>query len=139
MKSSSNDSTLILVTKFPTKGVSKTRLYPVLGEENAFLLAEAMLTDLLRSFSSVPARKILYVPHQSQSMATDFSKAVCPPWAQWSIQPMPMNDESDSLTSSDLGSLLSHALRLSRVKSIRFLFRLNLFDEEKSNNRWKWK
>lgn len=112
MKSSSKDSTLILVTKFPTKGVSKTRLYPAIGEDNAFLLAKAMLNDLLSTFLSIPARKILYVPNQSQLEATEFCKAVHPLCGQWSIEPMPIGDEPDSLTSSDLGSLLSHALRL---------------------------
>jgi 2-phospho-L-lactate guanylyltransferase (CobY/MobA/RfbA family) len=112
MKCSSNDSTLILVTKFPTKGVSKTRLYPAIGEENAYQLAKAMLTDLLNSFSSIPARKILYVPHKSQSLATDFCKEFSPLWDQWSVQPMPIEDETNRVTSSDLSNLLSHALRL---------------------------
>lgn len=112
MKSSAVDSTLILVTKFPTKGVSKTRLYPAIGEDNAFLLAKAMLNDLLSTFSYIPARKILYVPHKSQLEATEFCKEVHSLRGRWSIEPMPIGDEPDSLTSSDLGSLLSHALRL---------------------------
>lgn len=112
LKYSSNDSTLILVTKFPTKGVSKTRLYPVIGEDNAYLLARAMLTDLLNSFSSIPARKILYVPHQSQSIAADFCKECSPLWDQWTVQPMPIEEDTSTLTLSDLSRLLSHALRL---------------------------
>jgi hypothetical protein len=112
MKCSSNDSTLILVTKFPTKGISKTRLYPAIGEDNAYLLARAMLTDLLNSFSVISARKILYVPHQSQSIAIDFCKECSSLRDQWSVQPMPIEDEANKLSSSDLSRLLSHALRL---------------------------
>lgn len=112
LKCSSNDSTLILVTKFPTKGVSKTRLYPAIGKDNAYQLAKVMLIDLLNSFSSIPARKILYVPHQSQSIAAEFCKGCSPVWDQWSVQPMPIEEETSTLTLSDLSRLLSHALRL---------------------------
>ena len=118
MKCSSNDSTFILVTKFPTKGVSKTRLYPAIGEDNAYQLAKAMLSDLLNSFSSISAKKILYVPHKSQSLATDFCRECSPLWDQWSVQPMPIEDEANRVTPSDLSNLLSHALRLGCDKSI---------------------
>ena len=77
-----HNNTVIMVAKFPTKGVSKTRLYPILGEENTFILAQAMLADLLNSFSSFasfpPGRKILCTPERSLSDAAEFCRTVCP-------------------------------------------------------------
>ena len=102
-------SCLLLVTKFPTRGISKTRLFPILGEDRALCLAKAMLADLLKSFSTATGLKILYTPGDSQAAATDFCRAACPGEEQWSVHPM--GGGMNNLASSDLSSILSHALR----------------------------
>lgn len=56
---------IVLLTKFPTKGISKTRLYDSIGIENAYLLAIAMLSDLLLSLKKEIGKKVLYIPKQS--------------------------------------------------------------------------
>jgi hypothetical protein len=56
---------IILLAKFPTKGVSKTRLYDSIGIENAHLLSIAMLSDLLLSLNMEIGKKVLYIPKQS--------------------------------------------------------------------------
>jgi hypothetical protein len=103
------NSTIVLVTKFPVKGVSKTRLYPTLGEEKAFTLARAMLADLLNSFATCAGKKVIYTPKHSISDAVEFCRLVCPRWDEWSVEPM--GGGVTDLASSDLTCLLSHALR----------------------------
>ena len=102
-------SCLLLVAKFPTRGVSKTRLFPILGEDRALCLAKAMLADLLKSFSTAAGLKILYTPRDSQAAASDFCRTACPGEKQWSVNPM--GGGMNNLASSDLSSILSHALR----------------------------
>ena len=89
--------------------ISKTRLFPILGEDGALCLARAMLADLLRSFSTAAGLKILYTPGHSLTAATDFCCIACPSGKQWSVHPM--GGGINDLASSDLSSLLSHALR----------------------------
>jgi hypothetical protein len=110
MMDSHADSTIVLVTKFPVKGVSKTRLYPTLGEEKAFTLARAMFADLLNSFATCAGKKVIYTPKHSISEAAEFCRFVCPRWSEWSVEPM--GGVATDLSSSDLTSLLSYALRL---------------------------
>ncbi|CAM9395188.1 unnamed protein product, partial [Ectocarpus sp. 8 AP-2014] len=50
-KDAGRRATLVLVSKYPTPGSSKTRLIPALGEALAAQLAMAMLQDLLQRFS----------------------------------------------------------------------------------------
>ena len=113
--SSTRDDIIILVAKLPTKGVSKTRLYPAIGVENAFKLAEAMLCDVLTSFSCFDLQhgKFLYVPGIQVVESRDFltynpylRKSVT--FSNWQILSM---KENISLHSVDLGSHLRHALR----------------------------
>ena len=115
---SMTDATIVLIAKFPSKGVSKTRLYATLGEEKTFLLAKAMLSDLLNTFSSPQnsqstARRILYTPEHSMNDANAFCQLVCSRHDDWII--CPMGDGTDQgildLSSSNLTSVLTNALR----------------------------
>ena len=127
---------LILVTKYPTIGISKTRLIPILGEENTFNLSKSMLSDLLNSFSTslipkeknipegkkipegknipegkkVPeGKKILYLPEHSIVDAEQFCKLNCDEHVQW--RTYPMGGGTMDLKSSNLTNILTHALR----------------------------
>ena len=42
---------IVVVSKCPTRGKSKTRLIPLLGEEGAATLAKAMLSDVLMTLT----------------------------------------------------------------------------------------
>ena len=121
------NATIVLVTKFPTKGVSKTRLYSTLGEEATFALAKAMLSDLLNTFSSPQlstsdvGRKILYIPERSISDAYEFCQSVCPQYENWNICAMDngLGSATLDLSSSNLTTVLTNALRYSiRLSSI---------------------
>jgi hypothetical protein len=67
------DDLIILLAKFPTKGVSKTRLYDSIGIENAHLLSIAMLSDLLSSLNMEIGKKVLYIPKHSVNDGIHFS------------------------------------------------------------------
>ena len=54
------DGSIVLVAKSPIPGKSKTRLIPLLGPQGAAVLAEAMLSDILQSLTTV-VRTCLYV------------------------------------------------------------------------------
>jgi glycosyltransferase A (GT-A) superfamily protein (DUF2064 family) len=47
---------IVVVSKCPIPGKSKTRLKPLLGEEGAALLARAMLSDVLVALSESVSR-----------------------------------------------------------------------------------
>lgn len=51
---------LVLVTKVPLPGSSKTRLVPALGQDGAEAAATAMLTDVLR----MAKKEVYYLPHR---------------------------------------------------------------------------
>lgn len=44
-------SAIVVVSKCPIRGKSKTRLIPLLGEEGAATLAKAMLSDVLMTLT----------------------------------------------------------------------------------------
>ena len=126
---SMTDATIVLVAKFPSKGVSKTRLYSTLGVEKTFFLAKAMLSDLLNTFSSSQklqsrGRKILYTPAHSINDANAFCRLVCSRYDDWIA--CPMGDGTDQgildLSSSNLTSVLTNALRYFLFKYFFLLF-----------------
>ncbi len=45
------DGAIVVFAKVPNPGTSKTRLAPLLGDEGAAFLAQAMLSDILVSLS----------------------------------------------------------------------------------------
>eukprot|EP01135_Chromosphaera_perkinsii_P011668 Nk52_evm6s2473 gene=Nk52_evmTU6s2473 len=71
-----NDVVLFLFCKYPVKGKVKTRLIPAVGEEQACLLAESFLLDILHKVGRDPLlvniqKYILFTPQQSKG---DFEK-----------------------------------------------------------------
>jgi len=104
------NGTLIFVTKWPSIGASKTRLIPDLGEEGAFLLAKAMVEDLIIKFSSSESlqniNKVLYfAPEEAKEDACSFLQQN-DITEQWVLLPM---IQSNELQSPDLGDKLVHA------------------------------
>lgn len=51
-KEKARHGAIVVVSKCPTNGKSKTRLIPLLGEEGAASLAKAMLSDVLLTLNN---------------------------------------------------------------------------------------
>eukprot|EP00937_MAST-01D_sp_MAST-1D-sp2_P002267 g2267.t1 len=105
--------TLILVSKLPTLGKSKTRLIPRLGQAAALELATAMLTDLLQRLGSSPTLRcvdkvLLFAPGDAGDAAARLLRG-CGQAGAWSARPM-LSGAQQSLTASDLGAKLAAAL-----------------------------
>ena len=113
------DGCIVVVAKCPLPGTSKTRLAPLLGEDGAAALARAMLSDVLISLSQQPVPKILlYAPGNVEGwnhMAGILQELRLV--KGWKLMPMKESRDPSSLTSTDLGTMLSTALIEARAFS----------------------
>lgn len=115
-QAASDGDVVVLVAKFPTKGKTKTRMVPALGEDGAYDLSLALVRDALCSIGTAPQlsaarRVLLFAP----SFAGDaFAELVQNLGVedQWTL--LPMVDDSAGLTSSDLSAKLTQGLRDAR-------------------------
>jgi len=117
---SDRDGCIVVVAKCPLPGISKTRLAPLLGNAGAAALAKAMLSDVLVSLSQLKVPKILlYAPGTVEGCA--HMTAILQElrlFKGWKLIPMEDGDATTgTLTSSDLGSKLAHALLEARAFS----------------------
>jgi glycosyltransferase A (GT-A) superfamily protein (DUF2064 family) len=115
---------IVVVAKCPIQGTSKTRLMPLLGPHGSVALAKSMLADVLwtvhgcDSFQHGVYKILMYAPGNEEGMT--IMKGLLEEWgivsttqqkndnkkSSWILVPMPRWD----LQSSDLGSILEHAL-----------------------------
>ncbi|KAL7433412.1 hypothetical protein ACHAXH_005952 [Discostella pseudostelligera] len=130
---------VVVVAKCPIAGVSKTRLAPLLGDEGAAQLAQAMLSDVLVSLSECPLLRstlkvllyapdtksgelqmesilrLLNLPYANSTKAQQLGRSL----SEWVLLPMKssVQNETESnsdLTSSSLGDKLTDALDRTR-------------------------
>jgi len=111
------NKSLVFVTKWPSMGVSKTRLIPALGEIGAFEFAQAMFNDLVHNISDeecmAEIKKILYfAPEEKYNEAKEFLE-VYGGEDTWAMIPM---IQGNQLTSTDLGAKLKQALKCAKEK-----------------------
>lgn len=104
-------ATLILVSKYPYPGVSKTRLAASIGEANAATIAHACLQDLLSNIGNAAftfniRRWLLFAPPEA---VDDMALLVqdCGVRERWSLVPI---SATNNLKSSNLSAILSDAL-----------------------------
>eukprot|EP00904_Undaria_pinnatifida_P010142 jgi/Undpi1/6258/HiC_scaffold_20.g08742.m1 len=109
--------TLVLVSKYPTPGSSKTRLIPAFGTALAAQLAMAMLTDLLRRFSNEDTDRVfrkvfVYAPPSAgpavQTMLKDLGLD-----KTWDAEPV---SAGTALRESGLTTILEAALASARSR-----------------------
>lgn len=104
---------LVLVSKLPAAGASKTRLAREIGEARALAFAEASLRDLLARFGGCAshASTLLFAPPEA---AAPFAALLREEGveARWRLEPMAAGD----LAASDLGARLAAALRSARSR-----------------------
>ncbi|CAN0343016.1 unnamed protein product [Pylaiella littoralis] len=110
-------ATLVLVSKYPTPGSSKTRLIPALGAVLAAKLAMAMLQDLLRRFSiEDPTREIrkvfVYAPPSAGPAVTQMLKDLGLD-KTWDAEPV---SGGTALRESGLTGILEAALASARSR-----------------------
>mmetsp|Transcript_13262 Transcript_13262/g.21710 ORF Transcript_13262/g.21710 Transcript_13262/m.21710 type:complete len:379 (+) Transcript_13262:90-1226(+) len=104
---------IVVVAKIPSKGVSKSRLIPSLGEEATLTVAEALLLDTIGVVSRVEGNqhRILYfAPSHAAEHAYKMLSMACAEsdsLDSWELLPMP---EVTKLSSHKLTALLAHAL-----------------------------
>ena len=103
----------ILVTKWPTKGKSKTRLSKCIGTDLAISFALSALKDLLTYYAKLSHQKfILFAPKQAQSNFEQLLKELELTNNDYNLVPMRDSD----LKTSDLGGKLSGCLKDIRNK-----------------------
>ena len=126
------NGTIVVFAKCPLPGSSKTRLAPLLGDDGAALLAQAMLSDVLSSLTSCDRLRdtlklLVYAPGdsitgsrmtkllESLGLSCRSSESYTPRMdKQTSWVLMPMLSDSSDLTSSSLGDKLMDALTRAR-------------------------
>ncbi|KAL7511143.1 hypothetical protein ACHAXN_008041 [Cyclotella atomus] len=135
---------IVVFAKCPTPGATKTRLIPLLGEDGAAFLAEAMLSDILVSLSECQElegtlKVLMYAPGTAAAEAqltsilhtlniAHYSSKSIPNANQWHLIPMISSPEKkltgvltssrahSDLNSSSLGEKLIDALE--RVRAL---------------------
>ena len=104
---------LIFVTKFPTRGKSKTRLIPALGEQGALDMARALVSDAVVNFGQAPElaqaqRVLLFAPADAEADLRGFIRSLGPELLDaWTLVPMA---NSADLVNPDLGGKLAAGL-----------------------------
>ncbi|EJK52597.1 hypothetical protein THAOC_28109 [Thalassiosira oceanica] len=126
------NGTIVVFAKCPLPGSSKTRLAPLLGDDGAALLAQAMLSDVLSSLTACDhlqdtLKLLVYAPGDSNTgsrmtkilaslgLSSCSSESYTPrkdTTSNWVLMPM-LSDSSD-LTSSSLGDKLMDSLTRAR-------------------------
>ncbi|CAM9288773.1 unnamed protein product [Ascophyllum nodosum] len=110
-------ATLVLVSKYPTLGSSKTRLIPAFGTLLATELAMAMLTDLLRRFATEDAdcefRKVFVYAPSSAGPAVAKKLKELGLDESWEAEPVA---EGTALRESGLTMILESALANARCR-----------------------
>ena len=125
--------TIVVFAKCPLPGSSKTRLAPLLGDDGAALLAQAMLSDVLSSLTACAdhlqdtLKILVYAPGDSSTgsrmtkILESLGLSCCPSESytprkdnttNWVLMPMMSSD----LTSSSLGDKLMDSLQ--RVREL---------------------
>ena len=108
---------LIFVSKFPTRGKSKTRLIPALGEEGALDMARALVADAVVNFGQAPElaearRVLLFAPADAEADFREYIRSLDPELVDaWTLVPMA---NSADLINPDLGGKLAAGLDAAR-------------------------
>lgn len=109
----SASNAFVLVTKWPTKGKSKTRLSKCIGADLAISFALSALKDLLIYYAKLPHKKfLLFAPKQAQSNFEQLLKELNLTNKEYNLVPMRDSD----LKTSDLGGKLSGCIEDIRNK-----------------------
>lgn len=107
---------IVVVAKCPIPGKSKTRLVPLLGQEGSARFAEALLSDVLLSCSSLEhsvLKVLLYAPGNAQGL--DIMMKLLQYLnlhEQWVLLPV---SSSMDLLSSSIGDMLTNSLERTRA------------------------
>jgi glycosyltransferase A (GT-A) superfamily protein (DUF2064 family) len=104
---------IILVSKIPTPGMSKTRLIPLLGAESAAMLAKNMLLDLIAQLSATdfPESTQLYLYYPGVNDANESAASTLANLNvanQWICMNTPICEDARKV---NLSTVLSYALQ----------------------------